>query len=98
MKSVDNIIMDVVSEVMGVSKDTILSSTRKQNVVAARIIAAKILKELTCMGENEIGDVLDRDNTSVQYYLKVFPSRYEYESRFRMNYEVCLKAAIGRII
>lgn len=98
MKSVDNIVMNEVSCVMGVGADVMMSSSRKANVVAARIIAAKILKELSCMGENEIGDVLDRDHASIQYYLKTFQTRYEYDRRFRMMYETCLKNAIGKII
>lgn len=94
--SVDSLIMNAVSEVMGVSIEKMVSPTRKQNVVAARIIAAKILKELTCMGENEIGDVLDRDGASIQYYLKVFPSRCEYDKSFRDLYRKCQMKAIDK--
>lgn len=91
MKGIGGKIIESVSEVMGIDIDTFLSHTRKQNVVAARIIAVRLIKELTCFGEHDIAELLDKNRASVHYYISSFRPRYDYEPRFRNMYETCLK-------
>lgn len=91
MKGVGGKIIESVSEVMGIEIDTFLSHTRKQNVVAARIIAVRLIKELTCLGEHDIAELLNKNRASVHYYIGSFRPRYDYEPRFRNMYETCKK-------
>lgn len=91
MKGMGGKIIESVSEVMGIDIDTFLSHTRKQNVVAARIIAVRLIMELTCLGENDIAELFQKNRASIHYYIGSFRPRYDYEPRFRTMYETCLK-------
>ena len=90
MSGIGEKIVQSVAEVMGTDIDSIRSRNRKQNLVAARIIAARIIKEHTCLGEQDIAKLLGKDKASVHYYLASFRRRYYYEKNFRTMYETCV--------
>lgn len=90
MSGIGEKIVQSVAEVMGADIDSIRSRNRKQNLVAARIIAARIIKEHTCLGEQDIAKLLGKDKASVHYYLASFMQRYCYEHNFRAMYEACV--------
>lgn len=89
MKSIAEKVIEVVKKETG-TEELFLSHVRKQNVVAARIIAARIIKEHTCLGEQDIAKLLGKDKASVHYYLASFRRRYYYEKNFRTMYETCM--------
>ena len=96
MESIAENVIEVVKKKTG-TEELFMSHVRKQNVVAARIIAARIIKEHTCLGEQDIAQLLGKDKASVHYYLASFRRRYYYEKNFRTMYETCM-AHINEIL
>jgi|TARA_R110002074_G_scaffold1973_5_gene11896 hypothetical protein len=79
-------IIDIVSEVTGVSFNDIKSKTRKRNIVQARALLGSIL----CIHENlstvRVGLILNIDHSSVCYYTKKHNERLDYWVEYKKLY------------
>ena len=84
--SIADYVIDKVCEKMGVSRTLLMGKIRRQNVVAARMVAAMLLKEFTCMDDLQIGLVLCKSDTQAIYYRKQGDIRKEYDKGFKVAY------------
>ena len=68
-------IIDVVSNVTGVSHTELLSRRRERQYVRARHIAIHLMIEMTDLSFLQIGSALNRDHTTVIYVKKKMENR-----------------------
>jgi hypothetical protein len=76
---------DVVNNILNIN---IMMKSRKRNIVDTRMIYSKILRE---RGHTvaSIGHSLNRDHTTVLYYLEHFETLSRYDSIFLEKYTLC---------
>lgn len=83
MKSPESIIAEV-ALITGVPAPVITGTRRTSRVVWARWLAiAAIRKSFNWLSLQDIGDVMNRDYTSISYALKQIPSLLETSPTFR---------------
>lgn len=83
---ITDIIINAVCEATGVGEKLLNYKYRGQNVVAARFILARLLKDYTCFGEKEIGCLMNRDDSTVHWYLSKFDERCLYFPGMKIAY------------
>lgn len=76
-------VINIVSEVTGVSAYRISSKERSANVVQARILLSHFLYNYSKLTLVEIGSIIRRDHSTVVYQLKIYHDRYETERAFK---------------
>ena len=77
-------VLDVCSEHLGISKEAIVSPTRKQDVVTARFMTMKFAKKYTTLSLASIGmKTGDRHYSTVINALKQFDDLYDTISAFK---------------
>jgi len=82
------IIEKIVSRTLGIN---LRSKTRERQYVDARYIYFKICTELTNKTYSEIGKTLNKDHSTVTHAInKYFPAAYDYDRKFKKNFEDCL--------
>jgi cell shape-determining protein MreC len=82
------IIEKIVSRTLGIN---LRAKTRERQYVDARYIYFKICTELTNKTYSEIGKTLNKDHSTVTHAInKYFPVAYDYDSKFKKNFEDCL--------
>lgn len=57
---------------LGISTAELKGPKRTQHLVEARIVATQLIKNNTSLKDTEIADVLNRERTTVYYYLDMF--------------------------
>ncbi|WP_017258431.1 helix-turn-helix domain-containing protein [Pedobacter arcticus] len=62
----------MVCQKLGISTADIKGSKRTQDLVEARIVATQLIRNNTTLKDAEIADVLNRERTTVYYYLDMF--------------------------
>lgn len=78
----------IVSRTLGIN---LKAKTRARQYVDARYIYFKICTELTNKTYSEIGKTLDKDHSTVTHAVnKYFPTAYDYDPKFKKNFEECL--------
>lgn len=81
-----DLIIERVCEVMNVSRTLLTGRIRRQNVVAARMVAALLLNEYTCLDGVQIGRILSKYQQIGFYYLKQGKIRLENDKGFKVAY------------
>ncbi|MBP3309095.1 MAG: chromosomal replication initiator protein DnaA [Clostridia bacterium] len=89
---IDRIIKQV-SEFYGVSVDTLKSNKRTANVAHARHIAVYIIKKLTEKSYQDIGDIFNRDHTTIMSSC----TKIETEIRTKKNIDRDIKTIINLV-
>lgn len=97
MKEQVEMIIDAVCRFSGVSHDVLIGRNRKQFVVAVRSIAIKLLKELTCYSNKQIGAIFGVTDMTVTYHTARHEYRMGYERSYRMLYEKVREAVYKEI-
>ncbi len=78
-------VLNIVSEVMGVSLDQIKSKSRIQTYVTARCLICHFLREYTSLTLSAIGKVIGgRDHSTVIHQLDQFKNLYQYNYEFKL--------------
>jgi chromosomal replication initiation ATPase DnaA len=70
------------------------SESRKRNLIDARMICYKLLKDIGC-DDVEIGILFNRDRASVWAALKTFAALYETYELFAFDFNTCESALTG---
>jgi chromosomal replication initiation ATPase DnaA len=77
-------VIDIVAQEFNVTKDSILSKSRKRIYVEPRQVISYILKTKYKITLSTIGEFVGgRDHTSIIHYLDVFPIIYKTDKRYR---------------
>ncbi len=77
-------IIDIVAQEFNVTRDNILSKSRKRIYVEPRQVISYVLKTKYKITLATIGEFVGgRDHTSVMHYLDVFPTLYKTDKRYR---------------
>lgn len=92
-----DLIIERVCEVMNVSRTLLTGRIRRQNVVAARMVAALLLNEYTCLDGMQIGRLLSKYQQISFYYLKQGRIRLENEKGFAASYNAVKKDLEGKL-
>lgn len=80
-------IYDIVEEELGITKEQILSKNREREVVnARRIIALVLLKNKVCT-TTKVGELLNRDHSSISHYKKTTNHLLSIEDSLRESFE-----------
>lgn len=96
MRDISQIIVEAVKERTGVVEE-IYSTNRKQNLVAARIMATGLLMEMTTKTEEDIGTLLCKNKSTVHYYASRFYNMYRFESGFKFTYDTVRNDVLKKI-
>jgi chromosomal replication initiation ATPase DnaA len=86
MKDIVGIILGSM-EPVGVSREDLLGMSREQNIVAAREMVTRMLKEFTCMTDVNVGKIIGRGRNTVYYYGAQFDQRYRTEKNYKAMYD-----------
>lgn len=97
MKEQVDMIIDAVCRLSGVSHDVLIGRDRKQFVVAVRSVTIKILKELTCYSNKQIGAIFGVTDMTVTYHTARHEYRMVYERSYRILYEQVREAVYKEI-
>lgn len=92
-----DLIIERVCEVMSVSRTLLTGRIRRQNVVAARMVAALLLNEFTCLDGEQIGRLLSKYQQIGFYYLKQGRIRLSNDKGFIAMYNVTKKDVEGKL-
>ena len=85
-------ICDLAINVCDVSKDTLLSKTRKRKVQAVRASIAYIARTEEDIHRKTIGKILNRDRTSINYYENTHKINYATYPLYRNTFNKIYKA------
>lgn len=90
-------ILEIISHESGISVENILSNSRKTETVISRHIYCGILRKNYKYSLTYIGDLINRDHTSVIHATEQYGNRYKLEDTFRdlvdrINYHIELKS------
>ena len=80
----------VVENATGV--DDVMSKTRRREVVDARRISFRILRNVYGLSFQRIGDLFDKNHASVLHSLKDFDFILNHDDIFQNNYNKCMSA------
>lgn len=97
MKEQVEMIIDAVCRYSGVSHDELIGRNRKQFMVAVRSVTIKLLKELTCYSNKQIGAIFGVTDMTVTYHTARHEYRMGYERSYRMLYEQVREAVYKEI-
>lgn len=81
-ESINKIVRKTCS-VFGISEDDLKSKKRSQELVYARMICAKCIDSCCGVYSTTIAKVLDRDSSTIRYYLSFFEQEYFHNKDFR---------------
>lgn len=89
----ENIIVQAVSSVTGLSLDEIKDDSRKQIKFYARLAIATLCMRYASIPKTQIAALVGRNHATLSHYKKIFPSEMKYNSQFR-----CLIHKIEKIL
>lgn len=84
-------ILNVVSDVFGLSVDQIVSKSRKREIVWARQCAMYLLRKTLQMTLTDIAKELNRDHATVMHGVKNWANQMQYEDTLRLHIKVLEK-------
>lgn len=88
------ILMDIVSETLLISRDRIKSKNRLKEVVDARKIYSILVKTYTGTTLSTIGRILNRNHATIIHYEKEHESQYKYDMEYREKFVNCKNVAM----
>ncbi len=86
-----DMIIEEVGRTYGVTAEDIKSKKRKKDISTARQIAMFIIREITQMSMADIGDVFNRDHSTVVYAIKIVDESLEKYPRMKATIEDIIK-------
>lgn len=87
-----DVLFGKIEEVTGVSKETIISKNRTQNIALARNIAGYMLYMDIGMTTTDTAKILKRDHSTVVYYGRMFNTNYNYWAEYKNTYDTVSKS------
>lgn len=83
------ILVSIIDEVMGVSKETLLSKTRLRPIVELRMIFSNVLKEnIKKLSVEKIGELMNVDHSTVTYHIKTHLALMsQKDEQYKIKYE-----------
>ena len=97
MKEQVDMIIDAVCRYSGVPHGELIGRDRRQFVVAVRSIAIKLLKELTCYSNKQIGAIFGVTDMTVTYHTARHEYRMGYERSYNLLYKNVNEAVIKEL-
>ncbi len=85
------LIIDCVSKNYGISKEEILSSSRKKNANLARQAVIYLLRNYAKKNLKEIAQLLKKEHSTIIYHLKNFEKKLKENRVFKMHFELMMK-------
>ncbi len=85
------IILEGVCKFFGVSREEVLSTSRKKNLVLARQALIYLLKNFAQKSLKEISAFVKKEHSTVIYHLKTFERRLQENRAFKMQIDFLLK-------
>ena len=82
---------EVIYNVFGVDKHHLKSRSRRRKYVEARVVFAVIARRRLLMGTVQIGELLNKDHSSISHYTKQHADLYEVDKHYRDLYDMCHK-------
>ena len=89
-------IIQTVCKIWSTSLDDVYGKSRKQDVVYTRMTIAYFLRRHTILSTTEIGRLINRDHSTIVYYLKVYDSEFRFNEEFR-NFAERIKEVLDDI-
>lgn len=90
-------IIQTVCKTWNRSLDDVCGKSRKQDVVYTRMTIAYFLRQYTKLSTTEIGNLINRDHTTIIHYLKACDSEFRFNKDFR-NFAERIKEDLQDII
>lgn len=90
-------IIQTVCKTWNRSLDDVYGKSRKQDVVYTRMTIAYFLRQYTKLSTTEIGNLINRDHTTIIHYLKAYDSEFRFNKDFR-NFAERIKEDLQDII
>ena len=88
-------ILKIIASEKKVNLEHILTKTRNSDIVEARFIYIKLVKQVYNMTKVSIGRELGKDHTTIIHALKQFENRFKYEESFRhTTNKICVRLGI----
>ena len=78
-----NKIVKKVCSAFDITEDDMRRKSRRRDLVYARMICAKYIDSCCNVTSSEIGKYVNRDSSTVRYYLSLFENEYLYNKQFR---------------
>lgn len=85
-----NLIIESTCRFLGVSKEDIFSSSRKQNISLARQIIMYILRRKVKKSLKEIGKLFKKEHSTVIYNIKALEKKLQ-DQRFKIKFDLLMK-------
>ena len=76
-------IIQTVCKTWSTSLDDVCGKSRKQEVVYTRMTIAYFLRQYTKLSTTEIGNLINRDHSTIVHYLKAYDSEFRFNEEFR---------------
>ncbi|MFA6619428.1 MAG: helix-turn-helix domain-containing protein, partial [Candidatus Neomarinimicrobiota bacterium] len=80
-------ITTVTADVFGINKDALKGKKRKREVLIPRQVSMYLIRDLTDLPLEEIGDFFDRDHSTVVNAIKRIKSLMEQDTAFKRQVE-----------
>jgi len=88
-------LISVVCDVFDVEVKAVFSENRKRELVMARVVIGRLLRMNTKMTYSKIGELLNRDHSSVVYYVNLFEDEMQFNEWFKSKAnEVCARMTV----
>ena len=85
-------LFEVIYNVFGVTKLELRSTIRKRRYVVARNVFAVIARRKLYMGTVQVGELLNKDHSSISHYTKTHNDIYDFDKQYRDLYDMCYLA------
>ena len=86
-----DLILEGVCKFYGLSKEEILSRSRKKKIVLARQTLVYLMRKLSQKTLKEISEILKKEHSTVIYHLKTFERKLEENRAFKMQIDLLIK-------
>ncbi len=83
-----NKLFRIVTNVFGISKQEMISRTRKRAYVESKTMFAVIAREKLLLSTVEVGDLLNRDHSSIIHYSRTHKDLYKVDKTYRRMFDL----------
>ena len=80
---------EVIYNVFGVDKVCLKSKSRRRKYVEARTVFSVIARRRLLMGTVQIGDLINKDHSSITHYTKQHENLYDFDKQYKDLYDMC---------
>ena len=82
----------IITNVFGVTKEQMLSRSRKREFVESKTMFAVIARTKLLLSTVEIGDLINRDHSSIIHYTKVHTDLYKVDKTYKRMYNLIINS------